>query len=132
MYSAFLICESEFCSRLALLAVYRFGGHVPTPGINADKLAQFFDQNRGSFLGFVDLFSGGQLAPLDHLRAGHHAVHHGIDHSAADDRGLRAAGEAAEGRRAGPQEDHAVDSLPDLGLSAVQSLGIAYTLAEAA
>ena len=24
---------------LGLLAVYRFGGHVPTPGINADKLA---------------------------------------------------------------------------------------------
>src|SRR6201999_3454774 len=37
---------------------------VPTPGINADKLAQFFDQNRGSFLGFVDLFSGGQLRRL--------------------------------------------------------------------
>src|SRR6202050_412422 len=49
---------------LGLLAVYRFGGHVPTPGINADKLAQFFDQNRGSFLGFVDLFSGGQLRRL--------------------------------------------------------------------
>ncbi len=49
---------------LGLLAVYRFGGHIPTPGINADKLAQFFDQNRGSFLGFVDLFSGGQLRRL--------------------------------------------------------------------
>ncbi len=30
---------------LGLLAVYRLGGHIPTPGINADKLAQFFDQN---------------------------------------------------------------------------------------
>jgi preprotein translocase subunit SecY len=49
---------------LGLLAVYRFGGHIPTPGINADKLAQFFDQNRGSFLGFIDLFSGGQLRRL--------------------------------------------------------------------
>jgi len=49
---------------LGLLAVYRLGGHIPTPGINADKLAQFFDQNRGSFLGFVDLFSGGQLRRL--------------------------------------------------------------------
>src|SRR5256712_6948865 len=46
---------------LALLAVYRFGGHIPTPGINADRLQQFFEQNRGTFLGFVDLFSGGQL-----------------------------------------------------------------------
>ncbi|HTZ95500.1 MAG TPA: preprotein translocase subunit SecY [Terriglobales bacterium] len=49
---------------LALLAVYRLGGHIPTPGVNADKLQQFFDQNRGSFLGFVDLFSGGQLRRL--------------------------------------------------------------------
>ena len=49
---------------LGLLAVYRLGGHIPTPGINADKLQQFFEQNRGSFLGFVDLFSGGQLRRL--------------------------------------------------------------------
>src|SRR5438309_4804174 len=49
---------------LGLLAVYRLGGHIPTPGINADRLQQFFEQNRGSFLGFVDLFSGGQLRRL--------------------------------------------------------------------
>ena len=49
---------------LAMLAVYRLGGHIPTPGINADKLSQFFEQNRGTFLGFVDLFSGGQLRRL--------------------------------------------------------------------
>jgi preprotein translocase subunit SecY len=49
---------------LALLAVYRLGGHIPTPGVNADRLQQFFEQNRGSFLGFVDLFSGGQLRRL--------------------------------------------------------------------
>ena len=49
---------------LGLLAVYRLGGHIPTPGINADLLQQFFDSNRGTFLGFVDLFSGGQLRRL--------------------------------------------------------------------
>ena len=49
---------------LGLLAVYRLGGHIPTPGINADVLAQFFDQNRGTLLGFIDLFSGGQLRRL--------------------------------------------------------------------
>jgi len=49
---------------LALLAVYRLGGHIPTPGINADLLQQFFEQNRGTFLGFIDLFSGGQLRRL--------------------------------------------------------------------
>ena len=49
---------------LAMLAVYRLGGHIPTPGINADLLQQFFQQNAGTFLGFVDLFSGGQLRRL--------------------------------------------------------------------
>src|SRR2546422_6995803 len=49
---------------LGLLAVYRLGGHIPPPGVNADKLQQFFEQNRGPFLGFVDLFSGGQLRRL--------------------------------------------------------------------
>ncbi len=49
---------------LGLLAVYRLGGHIPTPGVNADKLQQYFEANRGSFLGFVDLFSGGQLRRL--------------------------------------------------------------------
>jgi preprotein translocase subunit SecY len=49
---------------LAMLFVYRLGGHIPTPGINADKLQQFFQQNQGTFLGFVDLFSGGQLRRL--------------------------------------------------------------------
>jgi preprotein translocase subunit SecY len=49
---------------LALLAVYRLGGHLPTPGVNFLKLEDFFNQNRGSLLGFVDLFSGGNLRRL--------------------------------------------------------------------
>ncbi len=46
---------------LAMLAVYRLGGHIPTPGINADEFQKFIEQNRGTVLGFVDLFSGGQF-----------------------------------------------------------------------
>jgi len=49
---------------LAMLAVYRLGGHLPTPGVNFLKLEQYFNQNAGSFLGFVDLFSGGSLRRL--------------------------------------------------------------------
>ena len=49
---------------LGMLAVYRLGSHIPTPGINADMLAQFFNQNSGSALGLVDLFSGGNLRRL--------------------------------------------------------------------
>ena len=46
---------------LAMLAIYRLGGHLPTPGVNFLKLEEAFKQNAGSLLGFVDLFSGGNL-----------------------------------------------------------------------
>jgi preprotein translocase subunit SecY len=49
---------------LGLLAVYRLGGHIPTPGINAVKLDQFFQQNQGTVFGFIDLFSGGMFRRL--------------------------------------------------------------------
>jgi preprotein translocase subunit SecY len=49
---------------LGLLAIYRLGAHIPTPGINAKMLADFFNQNSGSALGLVDLFSGGNLRRL--------------------------------------------------------------------
>jgi preprotein translocase subunit SecY len=49
---------------LALLAVYRLGGHIPTPGINAIRLEQFFQQNQGTVFGFIDLFSGGMFRRL--------------------------------------------------------------------
>src|SRR5436305_902482 len=46
---------------LGLLAVYRVGGHIPIPGVNSQLFQQFIEQNRGTLLGFVDLFSGGQF-----------------------------------------------------------------------
>ncbi len=49
---------------LAMLAVYRLGAHIPTPGIDAAKLAQFFNQNAGGALGLLDLFNGGNLRKL--------------------------------------------------------------------
>jgi preprotein translocase subunit SecY len=47
-----------------LLAVYRIGTHVPTPGIDAAALAAFFQQAQGSLLGFADLMTGGALNRL--------------------------------------------------------------------
>lgn len=47
-----------------LLAVYRIGAHVPTPGIDAKALAAFFESARGSLLGLFDLFAGGALSNL--------------------------------------------------------------------
>jgi preprotein translocase subunit SecY len=49
---------------LALLAVYRLGAFVPTPGINTELLQQLFEQGRGSVLGIIDLFSGGNFRRL--------------------------------------------------------------------
>jgi preprotein translocase subunit SecY len=49
---------------LGLLAVYRLGNHVPTPGINPQALVDFFEQNRGNWFGLVDMFSGGNLAKV--------------------------------------------------------------------
>ncbi len=47
-----------------LLAVYRIGAHVPTPGIDTAALAAFFDQAKGSLLGLFDMFAGGALSNL--------------------------------------------------------------------
>jgi preprotein translocase subunit SecY len=49
---------------LGLLAVYRLGNHIPTPGIDAKSLIDFFEQNRSNWFGLVDMFSGGNLAKV--------------------------------------------------------------------
>src|SRR6266481_4404900 len=49
---------------LMMLAIYRLGGHIPTPGIDANRLAAFFAQNQGTIFNFIDLFSGGMFRRL--------------------------------------------------------------------
>lgn len=49
---------------LALLAVYRIGVHVPTPGIDGAVLADIFERAKGTLLGFFDMFAGGGLERL--------------------------------------------------------------------
>ncbi|MBM4134811.1 MAG: preprotein translocase subunit SecY [Nitrospira sp.] len=49
---------------LTMLAVYRVGAHVPTPGINNEELSKFLLEKGGSLLGFLDIFSGGALSRL--------------------------------------------------------------------
>jgi len=46
---------------LGMLGVYRLGVHVPTPGIDRQAMAAFFEQQKGNLLGFLNLFSGGAL-----------------------------------------------------------------------
>lgn len=47
---------------LALLAVYRIGAHIPTPGINGEALSRFLTEKGGALMGFFDMFSGGALS----------------------------------------------------------------------
>jgi preprotein translocase subunit SecY len=49
---------------LLMLAIYRIGCFIPTPGIDADALMGFFARQRGTIFGLFDMFSGGALERL--------------------------------------------------------------------
>ena len=53
---------------LLLLAIYRIGAYIPTPGVNGAALIQFFNNmarsQGGSLFGIMDMFSGGALTRL--------------------------------------------------------------------
>lgn len=49
---------------LGMLAVYRVGAHIPTPGINNEALGRFLTEKGGALMGFFDMFSGGALSKL--------------------------------------------------------------------
>ncbi|OQX56359.1 MAG: preprotein translocase subunit SecY [Candidatus Cloacimonas sp. 4484_209] len=46
---------------LAMFVVYRIGGHITLPGIDAGVLLQQFQHLKGTLLGLYDIFSGGNL-----------------------------------------------------------------------
>jgi preprotein translocase subunit SecY len=47
---------------LIMLAVYRVGVHIPTPGVNTVALAEYFRNLQGTLLGLFDMFSGRALS----------------------------------------------------------------------
>ncbi|MBW1843696.1 MAG: preprotein translocase subunit SecY [Deltaproteobacteria bacterium] len=47
-----------------MLAVYRLGAFIVTPGINADVIRSFFQQMQGTMFGLFSMFSGGALEQL--------------------------------------------------------------------
>ncbi len=49
---------------LLLLAVYRIGAQIPNPGISADALAEFWQAQKGTIFGFIDLFSGRNMSRM--------------------------------------------------------------------
>jgi preprotein translocase subunit SecY len=55
---------------LMMLAVYRVGCHIPTPGIDGAALAAFFSQRQGTLFGLFDMFSGGALSQMSVMALG--------------------------------------------------------------
>jgi preprotein translocase subunit SecY len=49
---------------LGLLAVYRVGGHIPTPGVNSEALALLAEQAKSTMFGLYDMFSGKNLSQM--------------------------------------------------------------------
>lgn len=56
--------KRRIIATLLLLAVYRVGVHIPTPGIDGRVLASIFERAKGTLLGFFDMFAGGGLERL--------------------------------------------------------------------
>jgi len=55
---------------LLALLVFRLGTHIPVPGINPERLAQLFDQNKDTILSLFNMFSGGALERMSILALG--------------------------------------------------------------
>ena len=49
---------------LSILAVYRVGSHIPTPGVNTEALVILAEQAAGTMFGLYDMFSGGNLSQV--------------------------------------------------------------------
>jgi preprotein translocase subunit SecY len=49
---------------LLIIAIYRLGSHVPTPGIDVEAAQQFSRQAQGGVFQFINLFSGGALTQM--------------------------------------------------------------------
>ena len=65
---------SELWSRLwfllIALLVFRIGTHIPVPGINPERLARMFEQNKNTILSMFNMFSGGALQRMSILALG--------------------------------------------------------------
>lgn len=55
---------------LGALVVYRLGSHIPVPGINPERLKDFFTENQGTILTMFNTFSGGALERMSIMALG--------------------------------------------------------------
>ena len=95
----------------AMLAVYRIGVAVPTPGIDGQALAAFFDAASSTLFGWVNLFSGGALRAVFDFRPRHHALYLGRDHSRPAQDRLALSRRALQRGRGGAAQNHPVHAL---------------------
>lgn len=65
-YDQFLSGFQELKQRLLFLMVailvYRFGAHIPVPGLDPERLSNFFNQHQNTIFGLFNMFSGGALS----------------------------------------------------------------------
>lgn len=54
--------RSKLVFTAAMIVVYRFGAHVPVPGVDVSAVQEFINQGAAGVLGFLNLFSGGALS----------------------------------------------------------------------
>ena len=111
-----------------LLIAYRVGAHVPTPGIDGQALAQFFDQVQGTLLGMVDLFSGGNLRGLPIFALGIMPYISASIILQLLTVVIPALERLAKEGEAGRKKITQYTRYATIGLSCVQALGIAYGL----
>ncbi len=113
---------------LLMLAVYRVGVQIPTPGIDVAAMASFFDRAQGTLFGMFNMFSGGALRKMSILSLGImpyisasiiiQLLTVAIPHLEA----LKKEGEA------GRKKISQYTRYGTVGLSVIQGLGIAITL----
>lgn len=60
--SGFVELKQRLLFLLLAILVYRFGAHIPVPGLDPDKLSKFFLQHQNTIFGLFNMFSGGALS----------------------------------------------------------------------
>lgn len=54
--------KSRLLFVLIAILVYRLGAHIPVPGLDPEKLLNFFNQQQNTIFGLFNMFSGGALS----------------------------------------------------------------------
>ena len=98
---------------LGMLAIYRLGAFIPTPGIDTIRLREFFEANAGTLFGFINLFSGGMFERMTIFALGIMPYITASIILQLLTVVIPTLEKLSKGGRAGPAQDHPVDPLSD-------------------